>query len=101
MIKVWTENYHLNHVLKFFLSDKVIVRPILFPIIGPPGGVAGTKTNKSIKGTRTALLKYILRYGYYCHTKWVKNSVNSAYEKSFPEPLISKGWSSQKSLQEK
>lgn len=34
--------HHVNHMLKLFLADEMVVDAILLAIVGPPCGVAGS-----------------------------------------------------------
>lgn len=35
--------HHVDQVLELFLGDKVVIDPILFSAVGPPGGVADSE----------------------------------------------------------
>lgn len=52
--------YHVNHVLKVFLTDKMVINSILLSIVGPPCGVTGsvekhTRTNTKERKTQSAV----------------------------------------------
>lgn len=41
-VKSGKRTHHVNHMLKLFLADKMVVDAFLLAIVGPPCGVAGS-----------------------------------------------------------